>query len=77
MNMKREVGSVMFKWIKNFFNELFKEPKLLDQEENWKEAERLAKEFDHELADLKVQLAYLASLLYKLEEKEREKGEIE
>lgn len=80
MNMKKEVGSVdfvIFKWIKNFFNELFKEPKLPNQEENWKEAERLAKEFDAEVADLKVQLAYLVSLIYKLEEKEREKGEIE
>lgn len=69
--MKKEVGSVMIKWIKNFFNELFKEPKLPDQEENWKEAERLAKKFDTEVADLKVQLVYLASLLYKLEEKDK------
>ena len=57
----------MIKWLKN----LFKEPKLPDQEENWKEAERLAREFDHELADLKVQLAYLMCLLYKLEEEGR------
>ena len=77
MSTKKGVGSVMIKWIKNFFNELFKEPKLPNQEENWKEAERLAKEFDAEVADLKVQLVYLASLLYKLEEKEREKEEIE
>ena len=71
MNMKKEVGSVMIKWIKNFFNELFKEPELPNQEENWKEAERLAKEFDHELADLKVQLVDLVNLLYKLEEKDK------
>ena len=71
MNMKKEVDSVIINWIKNFFNDLFKEPKLPDQEENWKEAERLAKKFDAEVADLKVQLVYLASLLYKLEEKDK------
>ena len=72
MNMRKEVDFVIINWIKNFFNELFKEPKLLDQEENWKEAERLAKEFDHELADLKVQLVRLVWLLNKLEEEEKE-----
>ena len=71
MNMRKEVDSVIINWIKTFFNDLFKEPKLPDQEENWKEAERLAKEFDAEVADLKVQLVYLTSLLYKLEEKEK------
>lgn len=69
--MKKEVGSVMIKWIKNFFNELFKEPKLPDQEEIVKITEGLAKEFDVEVADLKVQLVYLTSLLYKLEEKDK------
>ena len=69
--MRKEVDSVIINWIKTFFNDLFKEPKLPDQEENWKEAERLAKEFDAEVADLKVQLVYLTSLLYKLEEKEK------
>lgn len=69
--MKKEVGSVMIKQIKNFFNELFKEPKLPNQEENWKEAERLARKFDAEIADLKVQLVRLVWLLNKLEEKDK------
>lgn len=73
MSMKKEVGSVMIKWIKNFFNELFKEPELPNQEENWKEAERLARKFDAEVADLKVQLVRLTCLLYKLEEKDKNK----
>lgn len=47
-------------------------PEIPDQEENWKEAERLAREFDHELADLKAQLVYLLCLLYKLEEQGKE-----
>ena len=71
MNMRKEVDSVIINWIKTFFNDLFREPKLPNYEKDWEEAERLAKEFDAEVADLKVQLVYLTSLLYKLEEKEK------
>lgn len=62
----------MIKWIKNFFNELFKEPEIPDQEEEWKEAERLAKKFDAEVADLKVQLVRLVWLLNKAEQGEKD-----
>lgn len=47
-------------------------PEIPDQEENWKEAERLARKFDAEVADLKVQLVRLVWLLSKLEEEEKE-----
>lgn len=73
MSTKKVVGSVMIKWIKNFFNELFKEPELPDQVVKWKEAERLARKFDAEVADLKVQLVKLVWLLNKLEEKDKNK----